>query len=145
MPRAGRFSGDQPQRRRVDGGIVPSGASEDGAVELGGGARTAPALMPVAGERAVLRDPGLQCSDFLVLDAPKVVLIESPCRLLGGPRAREHEHPSVLESHVGRMLLQSTLGEVECGEQLAAAFLAFDGVKPPGGGAVLRLVQEPFN
>jgi hypothetical protein len=43
------------------------------------------------------------------------------------------------------MLLQSTLGKIECGEQLATAFLASDGVKPPGDGVYLRLIQEHFD
>ena len=51
----------------------------------------------------------------------------------------------MLEGHVSRMLLQATFGQVEGGQQLAALFLASDGVQPPCGGVPLWLIREPFD
>ena len=129
--RSPRVAGDQPQRRRVDRRVVAAGAREHRVVQLGAPARPAGAASrrPSA-SAASLAMRARRRGDVLVVDRAEAIADEAPRRLLGGSRAGQREHRSVLEGDVARMLGQAALGEIERGQQLASALLAPHGFEP---------------
>ncbi len=140
LPRQRALPGDERQRRRIDERVVAAGSREHLVVELGRmGGLTAP-RRSVAAERDVLGDPGAQRGDVLVgvRDGAQAVQLEMPGGLLGCAGASEREHGPVLEADVVRVLGKAALGEVERGQQFAAAFLAAYRLQPPSCCLCLR-------
>ena len=133
--RRGGVAREQAQRRRVDARVVAARAREDRTVERRGTGRLAAALGSRGGQRDVLGDPRAQRGHVLLLALAEPVGVEAPGRLVRGARAREREYGSVREPDVAGVLVETSLGQVDRRQQLAAALGGADELEPLGRAA----------
>ena len=140
LPGQRAVPGHERQRRRIDERVVAAGPREDVAVQLGRPCRLPGPRRTVAAERAVLGDPGAERGDVLVVvrRVAQAVDLKMASGLFGRARAGKHEHGPVLQADVVWMLSESALGQVECGQQLAAALLTAHLLQPPSCCLCLR-------